>query len=63
MNETVKWGGTGVLLALLAAAAIGTELQHALAHGDMLTLGYGVAVVAAALLVVLVVAPAALKGR
>ena len=57
MNEYLTWGGAGVLLAVAAAAIIASEIQHGLATGDYLYVGYGLAVVVAAILTILVVAP------
>ncbi|MCL9817074.1 hypothetical protein [Natronocalculus amylovorans] len=53
MNDNILWGGIGVLLAVGGAAVIGLEMTQA----DPLTQIYGVGVILAALLTVLIVAP------
>jgi len=57
MNEYIKWGGAGIALALVGAVAIASEIQHGLSAGDPLPVIYGGAVVFAALVTILVVAP------
>ncbi|MGM0605370.1 MAG: hypothetical protein ACQETB_06820 [Halobacteriota archaeon] len=57
MNDDLVWGGIGVLLAIGGAIVIGLEMGQS----DALTQLYGVAVIAAAVLTVLVVAPSILN--
>lgn len=53
MNENAIWGAVGVLLAVAGAAVIGLEMTQS----DLLTQLYGVAVILAALVTVLIVGP------
>jgi len=53
MDENAIWGGVGVLLAIAGAAVIALEMTQA----DLLTQLYGVGVVLAALVTVLIVGP------
>ncbi|MFD1641539.1 hypothetical protein [Halohasta litorea] len=57
MNEYIKWGGAGIALALVGVVAIASEIQHGLSAGDPLPVIYGGAVVFAALVTILIVAP------
>ena len=57
MNEYIKWGGAGILLALSGAVAIASEIQHGLSANDPLPVIYGGAVVFAALVTILTIAP------
>jgi len=57
MNEYIQWGGAGILLALVGAVTIVSEIQHGLEIGDPLPVIYGGAVVFAALVTILIVAP------
>lgn len=53
MNENAIWGAVGVLLAVAGAAVIGLEMTQS----DLLTQVYGVGVILAALITVLIVGP------
>ena len=53
MNDNILWGGIGILLAVGGAAVIGLEMTQA----DPLTQIYGVGVIFAALLTILIIAP------
>jgi hypothetical protein len=57
MNEYITWGGTGILLALVGAVVIASEIQHGIATGEPLMVIYGSAVVLAALVTILTIAP------
>ncbi len=57
MNEYIKWGGTGIALAVAGAAIIASEVQAGIASGDMLMVTYGVAVFIATLITIAIIAP------
>ncbi|WP_171006627.1 hypothetical protein [Halalkalirubrum salinum] len=53
MNENAIWGAVGILLAIAGAVVIGLEMTQS----DLLTQLYGVGVILAAIVTVLIVAP------
>jgi hypothetical protein len=57
MNEYIQWGSAGILLALVGAVAIASEIQHGLEVGDPLPVIYGGAVVFATLVTILTIVP------
>ena len=63
MNETITWGGAGLVLALAGTAFVVSEIQHGLAVGDPLPVAYGGAVVLATLVAVLLIVPSMRSDR
>jgi len=57
MNATIKWGGAGLLLALVSTGFVISEIQHGIAAGNPLPIAYGGAVVLATLIAVLLIVP------
>ncbi|TQQ83666.1 hypothetical protein EGH24_02445 [Halonotius terrestris] len=57
MNENLKWGGAGLLLALAGSGFVASEIQHGIEVGNPLPIAYGAAVVIATLVAVLLIAP------
>ena len=57
MNEYMTWGGIGILLAVVGAAIIASEIQYGLTAGEPLYVVYGVSVVLATLITIVIIAP------
>ncbi|EJN60356.1 hypothetical protein SAMN04487950_2272 [Halogranum rubrum] len=65
MNESVVWGGIGVLLAIGGLGIIAPEFLHELqTHGPGSPIAlYGIGVVVAVLLTILIVVPSVIAGE
>ena len=57
MNPNLKWGGAGLILAVVGSALVASEITHGIETGHPLPVAYGVSVVLATLVAAVLILP------